>query len=369
MSRSNLAHRRGSDPGSGARPPAGATTAVAVATAATVAAAAAVPRPTPQGRAEAEPDGRARAGIVVALVIALLGLATVVSRSEGGLTASEGSVGNLPRSLPYGKGMWIWQPHMTESGDVDAIVSRAEQVGLTHLYVRTGSSWDGFYAGPFLDRILPAAHAAGIRVYGWDFPRLIDPAADVRRAAEAVSYRTPKGQRIDGFAADIETQAEGTHVSAGAASAYGDALRQAVGASVPLVAVVPRPSPGRAGYPYAEVVSQFDAIAPMVYWLNREPGSDVAGALNDLRRFDKPVFPIGQAYDGAPEGGRPGVPPRAELLRFFEVAYDEGAAGVSFWSWQGADGQAFDSIRDAPEFRVRVVGAGTFNRAGLTRRR
>ena len=272
---------------------------------------------------------------------------------------------SLPWSLPYGKGMWIWQPNASEGGNARAIVARAKAIGLTHLYVRTGSTWDGFYAGPFLDRILPAAHAAGIRVYGWDFPRLMSPADDVARAAAAVSYRTPTRHRIDGFAADIETPSEGTAISREAATAYGNGLRDAFGESFPLVAVVPRPSAWLSAtrYPYAQIVARFDAVAPMVYWLNREPGSDVARALADLRPYGKPVFPVGQAFDGGPEGGRPGVPPRGELLRFFQVAYDQGADGVSFWSWQGADQQAFDSIRDAPEFRVRVTGSGTLNRS------
>ncbi|MGI9023854.1 MAG: hypothetical protein ACR2HV_11610 [Acidimicrobiales bacterium] len=308
-----------------------------------------------------------------AMSLAMVGLATAARRSGLGLVAGleASSVPKvLPRSLPYGKGMWIWQPEKTESNDADAIVARAADVGLTHLYVRTGSSWDGFYAGDFLDRILPAAHAAGIRVYGWDFPRLISATDDVSRAAAAVEYRTPTGHHLDGFAADIETPAEGTALSAEAAAAYGAGLREAVGPAVPLVAVVPRPSAWMAtlGYPYSEVVAHFDAVAPMVYWLDREPGSDVAGALAYLRGYGKPVFPVGQAYDGGPEGGRPGVPPRAELLRFFEVSYDHGAEGVSFWVWQGADQQAFDSIRDAPEFRASVAGSGTLGRFDLSRR-
>src|SRR5438105_1414815 len=75
-------------------------------------------------------------------------------------------------ALPVGKGMWIWQPEHTENGDVAAIVTRATTVGLTHLFVRTGSTFDGFYAQRFLDQLLPPAHAAGIRVYGWDVPYL-----------------------------------------------------------------------------------------------------------------------------------------------------------------------------------------------------
>jgi hypothetical protein len=246
----------------------------------------------------------------------------------------------------------MWQVPKTENGDTNAIVTRALAVGLTHIYVRTGSSWDGFYAADFLDQLLPVAHAAGIRVYGWDFPRLISVTDDVGRAVQAIRHHTSNGEHLDGFAADIETEDEGTHISPEAASAYGAMLRQTVGTTMPLIAVVPRPSEYRLDFPYPQVVADFDAVAPMVYWLNREAGADVAGALNDLRPLGKPVFPVGQAYDGGPEGGRPGVPSRTELFRFMEVANDGGAAGVSFWSWQEADQQAWDSIRDAPQFKI-----------------
>ena len=258
----------------------------------------------------------------------------------------------LERQLPYGKGMWIWQVRKTEAGDVKAIVAKAKAVGLTHLYVRMGSTREGFYAGPFLDQILPVAHAAGIRVYGWDFPILANPEEDVARALEAINYHTPNKHRIDGFAPDVETRSEGTLITAEAAVAYGDGLRSGVPPGYPLIAVVPRPSSWtKTFYPYAELIERFDAVAPMVYWLNRYPGPDVEGAFADLTPLGKPIFPIGQAYDGAPEGGRPGVPPREELLTFAETAKANGAQGISFWSWQAADEQAWDAIKDAPQFK------------------
>jgi hypothetical protein len=253
--------------------------------------------------------------------------------------------------LPYGKGMWLYEPDKTENGDVAAIVAKARAAGLSHLYVRTGSSWNGFYAAPFLDQILPAAHEAGLMVYGWDFPRLIDWQDDVRRAKAAIDHRTPGKHRIDGFSADIETRSEGTHITGQVAAEYGRSLREVVGSDFPLIATVPRPSPAQ-NYPYAEVVASFDAIAPMVYWLNRQPDTDVTGALRDLARFGKPVFPVGQAYDGAPEGGRPGVPPPEELWRFMRFAEAGGAQGVSFWSWQAANAKAWAAITEAEEFRT-----------------
>jgi hypothetical protein len=303
---------------------------------------------------------------VILMLIAGIGTATGVSGLEapaavgrwvgsslgfgGGGDATLTKSLSVTELLPYGKGMWIYEPDKTENGDPAAIVAKAKAVGLTHLYVRTGSSWDGFNGGPFLDKLLPVAHAAGLRVYGWDFPRLISPADDVARAKQAITHRTPGRQRIDGFAADIETQSEGTAISGPAATAYGQQLRAVVGASFPLIATVPRPSPAQ-NYPYAEVVASFDAIAPMVYWLNRQPDTDVTGALHDLAPYGKPVFPVGQAYDGKSEGGRPGVPTPDELLRFMRAGLAGGAQGVSFWSWQGADQRAWDTIAQADEFR------------------
>jgi hypothetical protein len=255
-------------------------------------------------------------------------------------------------ALPVGKGMWLYVPEQIEGGNVDATVAKAKAVGLTHLYVRTGSSRMGFYAQDYLNRLLPPAHAAGIRVYAWDFPYLDNWQDDVNRALAAITYTTPDGHRVDGFSADIETRAQGVNVAPDTAHAYGLGLRQGVGAGYPLIATVPRPSPQLVTYPFAQVVESFDAIAPMIYWLNRDPAADAAGTMTALRAFNKPLLPIGQAYDGAAEGGRPGVPPLAEIHRFMAVSEEYGATAVSFWSWQHADQQAWDAIRDASEFRL-----------------
>ena len=263
-------------------------------------------------------------------------------------------------ALPVGKGMWIWLADQAEGGNAEAIVARAKTVGLTHLYVRTASLADGFYAGPFLDRLLPAAHAANIRVYAWDFPYLDNVDGDVARAVQAITYLTPDGHRVDGYAADIELQSMGVNITPATGKHFGLALRRAVGPNYPLIACVPRPSPALTRYPFADLVAAFDAIAPMVYWLNRDPASDIAGALRDLAVHGKPVLPVGQAYDAGAEGGPPGVPPRDELIRFMQKGDELGAAGVSWWSWQHASQEAWDAIRDATEFRLPVGDPARF---------
>jgi hypothetical protein len=239
---------------------------------------------------------------------------------------------------------------------VAAIVAKAKATGLTHLWVRMGSAWDGFNVAPFVDKLLPAAHAAGIKVIGWDFPKLDPVDADVQRALTMIRHTAPGGDKIDAFSADIETRSEGTHLTPEAARAYGAALRAGVGDAYPLIATVPRPSKERAGFPYGDVTASYDAIAPMVYWLNRQPDTDVAGAIRDLASFGKPIFPVGQAYDGSAEGGRKGVPPPDELLRFMSAAQANGAPSVSFWSWQHANEPAWAAIAGSADFTV-VAGA------------
>ena len=268
--------------------------------------------------------------------------------------------------LPSGKGMWIYEPAKTEGGNVSAIVAKAKATGLTHLWVRMGSAWDGFNSAAFLDKLLPAAHAANIKIIGWDFPKLDPWESDIARATTMIRYTTPSGDRVDAFSPDIETPNEGTHLTPQAARAYGAALRQVAGADYPLIVTVPRPAKERPNHPYADIVAGYDAIAPMVYWLDRQPDTDVTGALRDLAKFGKPIYPVGQAYDGSSEGGRKGVPPPEELWRFMRFAQANGAAGISFWSWQAANTPAWNAIKEAVEFRIPDPPAPTAVAAGAS---
>ena len=264
----------------------------------------------------------------------------------------------LKPTVPVGKGMWLHRMERANGGDVASIVSHAQAHGLTHLYVRLGSSRMGFYAQRDLDRLLPAAHAAGLKVVGWDFPYLGDVAADADRAAAEIAYTTPDGHRIDAFSADIETPSEGTNLTVVGVQAYGQWVRNHAGPSFPLIAAVPRPNPKR-WYPYAEVVAHFDAIAPMVYWINRDPATDVANAIRDLAPYGKPILPVGQAYDPAIDGSHSWEPPSAEdLHRFMRTAGDHGVAGYSFWVWDTASAEQWQAIRESNVVELQPVAPG-----------
>jgi hypothetical protein len=249
-------------------------------------------------------------------------------------------------ALPRGKGMWLHYLRQAAGNDPAALVAQAKATGLSHVYLRLGSSKDGFYGQGDLDRLLPVAHAGGLAVVGWDFPYLFDAEADARRAADEIAYITPTGQRIDAFSADIETRTEGVNISVPVADTYSRRLRELAGPGYPLVATVPRPH-YNSGYPYAEIVRQFDAVAPMVYWLGRDPAGEVDQAVTDLAALGKPIMPVGQAYDAGSEGGPPGPPPKEHLVRFIQAAQTRGVTGFSFWVWHTATPDQWAAIREA----------------------
>lgn len=286
-----------------------------------------------------------------------------LSPADEGRIAASPPVAAAKPVLPVGKGMWLHRFEDAHGGDPAAIVGWAKHIGLTHIYLRLGSSKKDFYARGDLDRLLPVAHAAGLKVIGWDFPYLDDTDGDAHRANAEIRYTTPTGHRIDGFAADIETPAEGTNLTGRRAFQYADRLRSLVGPDYPLIAAVPRYNPKRA-FPYDALSSRFDAFAPMVYWINRDPASDVLGTVHALRPLGKPVLPVGQAYDPAIDGNPQwAAPNRAQIDAFMKTAAELGVASVSFWAWSTASAEQWSTIRDDRSFEITAADAPTRTKA------
>ena len=232
-----------------------------------------------------------------------------------------------------GKGMWIWLYDSILGGDPHRIVKYAVDHGLSHIYVRSGSSNVGLQGWEDVAEILPVAHKAGLRVIAWDFPYLRNVGADVRRARWVLS-RTVAGQSVDGFAADVETRSEGTVLTRTRARNYAKWLR-ANSRGKFIVLVPPPPNPYTVTfYPYDVLMPHFDAVAPMVYWGRRAPDAYAGWAIRYLKRFNKPIAPIGQSFDMGPDGGPKGPPSSSAVVKFMDQSQRDGSVGVSFWSWQ-----------------------------------
>lgn len=239
-----------------------------------------------------------------------------------------------------GKGIWltVW-PHQVLN--VKAVVATARSAGLHQLWIRTGSSQNGFYGGARLKRLVAAAHAAGIAVIAWDFPTLSNPAADARRAASAF------GEGVDAFSPDIEAAAEGTHLTARRVRYYLSLVREIAG-NRPVIATVPAPdSYWLTFYPYNAEAPYVDAFAPMVYWACTEPGAAVEEAVAYLSKM-RPVAPIGQDYNMGPEGGPPGLPTPKEIWRFLYVAKSLHTVGASLYDFESGGPAQLKTLAEYP---------------------
>jgi hypothetical protein len=261
------------------------------------------------------------------------------------------------RYIPTGTGMWTYMWDETEGGNARRIVQRAKDTGLSHLYVRTGTRQGGFVGGPMLRELLPATADTGIKVIAWDFPQLAHPIRDAERLAAAAKFRVPGAPRVAAVAPDIETSAEGTKLTGKRVTLYMKTLRRLLPPDVSIIGVVPWPSEHRVGkYPFARVAEYSDAIAPMAYWINRDPATVARQTMQRLRVFKKPVLPIGQAYD--PRIDVPtlkwGPPSRHQVKAFLDTAKQYGAPSASLWVWQFASEGQWRALKAARgQFPVR----------------
>lgn len=240
--------------------------------------------------------------------------------------------------LPSGTGIWIYQWNRTNGGNARAVVARAGQADLSTLYVRTGSSSDGFRGAGVLRALLPATRGTSLHVVAWDFPDLRQPMADAARLARAAWFLRTSPTHVAAVAPDIETPAEGTHLTGSRVAAYLRALRARLPHDVAILTTVPWPSPSRVGnYPYATVAAWSDAVLPMTYWYNDSPETVTATSIQILRRFHRPVLPVGQGFDGRLD--TPWLRPNdlaRQVPAFLATAHRLGVPAVSLWSWEAA---------------------------------
>jgi hypothetical protein len=240
-------------------------------------------------------------------------------------------------SVAAGKGFWTTN-YLPRHTDIPTLIAALKALGVTHIYPRVAETSYGFFDQSTLDRLLPAAHAAGIKVLAWVYPYLRNVADDLKMTQAVVDYRTPSGDKVDGIGADVEETTD-----APAVFAYGQVLRQMVGSQFPLVITTYNPR-ARASYPFPEAAASFNVIAPQDYWHNTPTGTfdaksaralltlSVTGIRAELGGKAFPIEENGQMYDmftyGPPGGTEPSG---AEIAGDLQAAKDLGLVGASFF--------------------------------------
>ena len=214
--------------------------------------------------------------------LAVAGTVSFLAARETGPEAAQPLVRPNPVTDPFeGLGVWVdiydaeaWNDPV---GAVEAMVAN----GVRTVYLQSSNA---DRIGPFVYRdetavFIEAAHDRDVQVVAWYLPHLTDLPVDRARTRAAISFTTPRGDRFDGFALDIESAA--VRDPARRTQRLIDLstrLRAVAGDRYPLGAIVP--SPVRLvddlafwpGFPWGELARTYDAVLPMTYYTFRVHG-------------------------------------------------------------------------------------------------
>lgn len=231
-----------------------------------------------------------------------------------------------------GKGIWIniWNYPANPAMYCEQLKSK----GIDTIYLQISRSNTPAIKEPTkLNEMIKAAHERNINVIGWTYSFLKDPMSDARKFIQAVNYRTPDGDKLDGLAADIEEVTNARSIET-----FAKVIRKSVGPKYPLIAITFSPVLKRANpthYAWKTVANNFDIIAPMTYWhgfvkLRSEKGAYdyTAQTISKLKEYtQKDNLKIHLIGDGQKTS-------KEEIIGFLKAANDHKVnAGVSLYPW------------------------------------
>jgi len=220
---------------------------------------------------------------VGARVLLVAALSAVLVASASGATPSS------HRLAAYaGLGTWLDIYAGSAWAHPQREVAAMARDGVRTLYLQTGNYEQqvDLVRRRALGRFVDAAHAAGLRVVAWYLPALTDPVQDERRALAAIHFRSPRGERFDSFALDIEASlVRPVRLRNRRLLRLSAELRKAAGAGYALGAIIPSQVGMHKhphywpGFPYRSLARVFDVFLPMAYFTDAQVhGSDAARA-------------------------------------------------------------------------------------------
>jgi hypothetical protein len=169
-----------------------------------------------------------------------------------------------PEGLADGGGIWVNMWNYPQS-DFEKYCQDLHARGIRNVFIQTSrSNTDAIVHPELLGQLIDACHLYKIRILAWSFAELSNPASDADKMIAAARFTSPKGQHVDALACNLEKNLDQAPVES-----YSKRIRDAVGPSFPMIAVVYSPlnlAPQVAHIPWKTLDRYFDVLAPMNYW-------------------------------------------------------------------------------------------------------
>jgi hypothetical protein len=174
------------------------------------------------------------------------------------------AVNRGPEGLADGAGIWVNMWNYPQS-DYEGYCQNLHAKGIRNVFIQTSRSNTEAITHPEqLGELIDACHRYKIRVIAWSFAELGNVSKDADNMIKAAQFVSPKGQHMDALAANMEKRLDQPVVEA-----YSKKIRDAVGPTFPMIAVVYSPlnqAPQVAHIPWKTLDKYYDVIAPMNYW-------------------------------------------------------------------------------------------------------
>ena len=270
-------------------------------------------------------------------------------------TARRVAVASGPSLASYrGLGSWVDLYDDKAWSDPGAAINSMSRHGVRTLYVETSNyhSSDPIMHQSELNTLIERAHSKGIRVVAWYLPDLRKGSVDWARVKAAIGYKTPKGQKFDSFALDIEASVVSSVSERNAnLAALSKKIRGYAGKNYPLGGIIPSPvglSHGGgdwADFPYRTVANYYDVIVPMAYYTYHTHGysgvyDDATGNVKLLRKqpgcAHLPIHLIGGVSEDSSA---------SEAQAFSKAVVDTHCFGGSLYGWPGTSAGEWKALK------------------------
>jgi len=239
-----------------------------------------------------------------------------------------------------------------------AAVNRMAELGIRTLYVETANyrQTKAIVYAKKTAKMIETAHDLGIEVVAWYLPGFQNLTLDRKRSMAAIRFTTPRGDRFDSFALDIEdSTVEPATKRTKRLLKLSRQIRRAVGAAYPLGAIIPAPRGMQLkrdywpGFPFKGLAKIYDVFLPMGYWSYRSEGGyefsrdyarrNVRIIRNRTGRAAVPIHPIGGVSEDVT---------RAEVRGFVRGAREHGVIGASLYDFGTTTDGQWSEMRRVP---------------------
>ncbi|PVE23043.1 hypothetical protein DC522_17640 [Microvirga sp. KLBC 81] len=247
--------------------------------------------------------------------------------------------------------MYIWKlaPIMDVEGGVESMVVKAQRAKLSSIWVKVAngntaySNATGAMAREFA-RLVDGMHGAGIQVWGWHVPRVLQPAHATDEAELVASLASTF--HLDGALIDAEAGSSFFQGTPADASIYASRLRQLMADQGKAVALSSHDIPTNfPEFPFWSFAQHVDVNAPQVYYgASSSVKNRLDRAVDANADLQIPMVPVGAGWVG-PGGGCASANDCAErALAFMMLCRRYDLPGYSFWHWYGAPTALWDVL-------------------------